>query len=1410
MKQGKPLFRLPKLAIFSFILSITAWHPLDAQFTPGLDSCPSSFSSICRTPRVSTIDFFQPACVNPRDFDLDIEFLAGGTTGDSAAFDANHFWVLQLITKDSCVYQTAPFSQASTTGPIFIEKTSIYSVRVRVAPEDLNFITGGTGCTASGAPAAFGGLDSVFVSLQQQCDDPDGGCSPFSAVFGEAVPISYDMVVAQSNLQSPLDSTFYGYCSNNNTIYVDGLQGEEQTFNLVWYQDLKQISQSVYICVQDWNPIAVTENYELALTYGGGTPFTQAVADTWTESGDAITVATEEVNGQVCYKVTYSFDGDGVINPLMNTKIKAVAIGNNCETVTAVTVDTAATAFNKFKIGWRANMLTTNHRFKLRIYQGGTCNMTMATPDTASARPNTDNTYIHEILINANNAFLTKFQLRDTVGSNVSITDSFTLDLGAIGLSLQNCTCFQAFVFQVCDGTNNGPSPTWSTGVNAETDCTSCNDGIRNGDETGTDCGGSCSPCPEFICSAPARLYADNILSTQARLNWFSVSDATLYEVQFKLRSSTIWNSTNTTASSIVMPGLTNGSLYEWRVRSFCGGSFSQWSGSCTFVAGNASSSSCLNTSGPQPSCGDGVQNQGETGIDCGGPCTACPEFTCDTPTRIYADNIIGSQARLNWTSVFGATLYQVQIKLRSATTWNTLNASSTSLVVTNLSVGSLYEWRVRTYCGSGYSEWSVACTLVAGNGSSSSCLNTIGTQPSCSDGIQNQGETGVDCGGPCSPCPEYACAPPLTLYATDIASNRVTLNWTAASGATSYDIQIRLISNSSWYTFTTTQTRMELSGIVPGQVYQWKVRTDCGSVTSLWSVVCTFTGNAGSSSTCTGSQPEGETATCSDGIQNQGETGVDCGGPCGPCPELTCQAPAGMFTSEIGPDRATLNWSTVGYASQYQAQIKISSSVSWYTFNTSNINLSIRGLASGVVYEWRVRSYCSGSYSEWSSICTFVAGNASSSSCFGPESTPATCFDRIQNQGETGVDCGGPCPACVSCFDGIQNQGETGIDCGGPCIPCPTVESCAAPTGLYVNDLTRSSAQMNWSGVAGADVYIVQIRLSASSQWFTFSTANTFLKIRGIAYGFDYDWRVYAQCSDDPSNWSGICTFIGGITTSGTCGGTSPEGPTPTCFDGIRNQGETGVDCGGPCIACASCFDGIQNQGETGVDCGGSCAPCATCFDGIRNQGETGIDCGGPCVPCPEVDACVTPSGLYADDITRFSVRLNWTSVPTTQRYYVRFRRLGSNTWINYNTGISTVGLRGVLAGLTYEWSVRALCSDGTFTSWSKTCTFIAGDINSGNCDSASKTPGSSLQGNVSAYPNPTNSGSVRVEIAYPDQQNLTLSVRDLSGVELLRQNLSTGTETLDLNISTLNPGVYLLIVQNNTVRSVQRLVVN
>ncbi len=60
----------------------------------------------------------------------------------------------------------------------------------------------------------------------------------------------------------------------------------------------------------------------------------------------------------------------------------------------------------------------------------------------------------------------------------------------------------------------------------------------------------------------------------------------------------------------------------------------------------------------------------------------------------------------------------------------------------------------------------------------------------------------------------------------------------------------------------------------------------------------------------------------------------------------------------------------------------------------------------------------------------------------------------------------------------------------------------------------------------------------------------------------------------------------------------------TGTCSDGVKNQGEQGIDCGGPCQnACPSCSDGIRNQDETAVDCGGACDPCYPRFSAIIND---------------------------------------------------------------------------------------------------------------------------------------------------------------------------------------------------------------
>ena len=90
---------------------------------------------------------------------------------------------------------------------------------------------------------------------------------------------------------------------------------------------------------------------------------------------------------------------------------------------------------------------------------------------------------------------------------------------------------------------------------------------------------------------------------------------------------------------------------------------------------------------------------------------------------------------------------------------------------------------------------------------------------------------------------------------------------------------------------------------------------------------------------------------------------------------------------------------------------------------------------------------------------------------------------------------------------------------------------------------------------------------------------------------------------------------------------------PDPSCTDAKQNQGESGVDCGGPCIPCGTCSDGVQNQNETAVDCGGVCSVCKTCSDGIQNQGETDVDCGGPCAACKFI---YPQNSLYGINILR------------------------------------------------------------------------------------------------------------------------------------------------------------------------------
>ncbi|MBW2991291.1 hypothetical protein KY348_06335 [Candidatus Woesearchaeota archaeon] len=147
--------------------------------------------------------------------------------------------------------------------------------------------------------------------------------------------------------------------------------------------------------------------------------------------------------------------------------------------------------------------------------------------------------------------------------------------------------------------------------------------------------------------------------------------------------------------------------------------------------------------------------------------------------------------------------------------------------------------------------------------------------------------------------------------------------------------------------------------------------------------------------------------ATCSDGLKNGIEEGVDCGGPCDPCP--TCndsiqnQGEEGVDCG--GPCLEICPSCTDGVKNQDESDVDCGGVCAGCAGNQSCLK----------------NKDCESLRCEYL-ICTFPS-----------------CEDGIKNQEEEGVDCGGPCTKrCGTCSDGVQNGGEMGVDCGGLCRPCP------------------------------------------------------------------------------------------------------------------------------------------------------------------------------------------------------------------------------------------------------------------------------------------------------------------------------------------------------------------------------------
>jgi hypothetical protein len=78
----------------------------------------------------------------------------------------------------------------------------------------------------------------------------------------------------------------------------------------------------------------------------------------------------------------------------------------------------------------------------------------------------------------------------------------------------------------------------------------------------------------------------------------------------------------------------------------------------------------------------------------------------------------------------------------------------------------------------------------------------------------------------------------------------------------------------------------------------------------------------------------------------------------------------------------------------------------------------------------------------------------------------------------------------------------------------------------------------------------------------------------------------------------------------------------------------------------------------------------------------------------------CGIPSGLTATSITETTATINWGAVANAVKYTVQYRINGTTTWTSKSSTTTSKAITGLVAGTTYNYRVRAICTaNGTYS---------------------------------------------------------------------------------------------------------------
>ena len=809
-------------------------------------------------------------------------------------------------------------------------------------------------------------------------------------------------------------------------------------------------------------------------------------------------------------------------------------------------------------------------------------------------------------------------------------------------------------------------------------------------------------------CATPTGLgqFLNQTTNTSFKIEWKRTGSVYAYNVILKDVTSSTWdtiffvNSTPITGTSlnsaisgltvsttlsgnkirVVFGGLSPSTTYEWQVNSVC---LASGENNSAFFAGTN-----ITTSDP-----------------------------CVIPTNLNS-SVNGNGVTLNWDAVTGAVNYTVQLRQSGSTNWITYNPTSNSRTINGLIFGYTYEWRVLSNCNN--------------SGTNSSAYSSIETftTGSCPD-VQNVG-------------------------VTNIQTDRAKITWSSNSAVDHYELRAREIGTTTWTKFIQNiyATNRTISGLLSGVTYEAQVRSACTvdtSSVSAWSSSITFTTLIDCSTKPSNITTSNITLTSIDfaftGSPNAIQYVVRFRKSSASVWDYdTLTAPTTSFVKSALDSNSTYyyqirsiclfspltqsGWTPVQSANTLQP-CATPTGLGQFLNQTTNTSFKIEWKRTGSVYAYNVilKDVTS---STWDTIffvnSTPITGTSLNSAISGLTVSTTLSGNKIR------VVFGGLSPSTI--YDWQVNsvclasgENNSAFVYGMNIL---TLDPCATPDSLLTNNITNTSAKLNWLATSNALTYQIRAREVGSSLWTknVSGITSTNRNISNLSDGVSYEWQVRGICSTDTSDvspWSSLATFSTPISCVGAPSNTNESNislnqatlnwnihPSAQVYVLRFRHSSTSVWTYDTLASTSVTKTGLLQQATYYWQVRSICDLTNNIFgpwSNLRNFNTL-----APCFPATNLTT-------YNNQNTLSTAKVSWKG-PNVNTYYVIFRDINASSWdtlligsgsnpsvtvISSSSGINAtasnsgttknLNFSGLNAGSTYEWQVISLCTSSNIS---------------------------------------------------------------------------------------------------------------